>query len=637
MVRLPAWLDGPDGTAERALGTMWLDDDGLVLTVEPLPAAEQSHARVADSVVKLAEGAPGYFPERVEVGDAELARYLREAIGPAGITVVLRDELPSLKAALTHMALHMNPDLPPGVMSGAGVTMADARAFAEAAAAFYQAAPWELLTDGDPIEITAPAPPAGFTLCSVMGSGGQVYGLAFYPTRKAYESVVRGETPRTKVPMRSVLFGPAYEVPFEDADAWEDEGFPIAGERAYPGVLTLGPVQIPLDVAALRFVTGALRAVAASDGAELDAGHWATEVEVRPGEVARYELRLPVVLEGREGKPTALPGPPPDMGRRAAERALRRIHELLERKDFATAEEANAFLASQLKDGQIPKQFEWPEEEQTPERRATEVVDQAWVAAGRTQLTLARKALEIWPDCADAYVILAQRTVDLQEAYELYKQGAAAGERALGPEKFKKYAGYFWGEMETRPFMRARIGVAQTLEQMGRLAEAVAEYKEMLRMNPRDNQGVRELLLPLLLRIGGSEREAMDLIAAYAGEMSVVWAYSQALLAFRQEGPGVAARGRLVEAVGANPYLPDYLLGRRPLPMRPPHYTMGSDDEAAAYVRELLPAWRDTPGALAWLEGLMAERAARQASRARPGAAGRPKKSGKSKSRRKRK
>ena len=44
--------------------------------------------------------------------------------------------------------------------------------------------------------------------------------------------------------------------------------------------------------------------------------------------------------------------------------------------------------------------------------------------------------------------------------------------------------------------------LATALERLGRDAQAVEHYRDLLRLNPGDNQGVRYLYLPLLLRLG---------------------------------------------------------------------------------------------------------------------------------------
>ena len=106
---------------------------------------------------------------------------------------------------------------------------------------------------------------------------------------------------------------------------------------------------------------------------------------------------------------------------------------------------------------------------------AQEIMYDAWEAPTRQRaVALARKALEVSPDCADAYNLLAEETAEtLEEAIELYEKGVEAGERALGKKAFKEDVGYFWGLLETRPYMRARAGLAQCLWVAGQGEEAV--------------------------------------------------------------------------------------------------------------------------------------------------------------------
>ena len=115
------------------------------------------------------------------------------------------------------------------------------------------------------------------------------------------------------------------------------------------------------------------------------------------------------------------------------------------------------------------------------------------------RIQLAKDALAISPDCADAYVLLAEHATSRKEALRLYEQGVAAGERALGPEAFQRDVGHFWGLLETRPYLRARLGLAHALWTAGRRDEAVAHLQDMLRLNPNDNQGVRYTLAGFLL------------------------------------------------------------------------------------------------------------------------------------------
>jgi tetratricopeptide (TPR) repeat protein len=110
----------------------------------------------------------------------------------------------------------------------------------------------------------------------------------------------------------------------------------------------------------------------------------------------------------------------------------------------------------------------------------------------RARIALAHKALAISPLCADAYVLLAEEEAkSAEEALEYYCKGVEAGEQALGTKRFKQYAGHFWGFIETRPYMRARAGLAAILNMLGEVDAAISNYQEMPVLNPNDNQGIR--------------------------------------------------------------------------------------------------------------------------------------------------
>ena len=234
---------------------------------------------------------------------------------------------------------------------------------------------------------------------------------------------------------------------------------------------------------------------------------------------------------------------------------------------------------------------------------AQEIMYEAWEAPTRPRaVALAKKALAISADCADAYVLLAEETAkSLDEAIDLYRRGVEAGERALGRKAFKEDVGYFWGLLETRPYMRARAGLAQSLWEAGRREEAVEHYWEMLRLNPNDNQGIRDLLMPCLIELG-RDAEAEKLFTQYEEDGMAVWVYSRALLDFRKWGDVPVSEKSLREARAENEHVPAYLLGHKKLPRNlPDYYGFGDDAEAVLYAHGNRAAWQASPEALAWL------------------------------------
>ena len=235
--------------------------------------------------------------------------------------------------------------------------------------------------------------------------------------------------------------------------------------------------------------------------------------------------------------------------------------------------------------------------------RAQEVMYDAWdKTTSRSRVALARKALGISPLCADAYNLLAEEAATPAEARDLYARGLEAGELALGPQGFEEYDGHFWGFLETRPYMRARHGLALTLLKLGEEAVAMEHFRVMLKLNPNDNQGIRYLLLGSLLR--RDDIPALKtLLADYPDEWSVYWLYTRALIAYREDQASAPATLKLLkDARSANEHVPAILAGTKPAMLSSIGYvTAGGADEATDYVRECGAAWRETPGAVEWL------------------------------------
>lgn len=241
--------------------------------------------------------------------------------------------------------------------------------------------------------------------------------------------------------------------------------------------------------------------------------------------------------------------------------------------------------------------------------KAQDVMYEAWErTTSHSRIALARKALAISPLCADAYNLLAEEAAgSVQEARALYVKGMEAAELALGAEGFEEYAGHFWGFLETRPYMRARAGLAIALIKLGDEDAAVEHFRAMLELNPNDNQGVRYLLLGCLLRRDDAAA-VKKLLAAYKDEWSACWLYTRALVAFREGHAAEQHVARLVQdAWSTNQHVPAILAGTEPPVASDSGYiTMGGADEASDYVRDCGPAWRQTPGAVAWLNKLVA-------------------------------
>lgn len=310
--------------------------------------------------------------------------------------------------------------------------------------------------------------------------------------------------------------------------------------------------------------------------------------------------RTPTGLVASDSTPSVL------ASRRAAEKTMADIRRLVEEKEFSSIEEMNEFIDGIIVSGgeRIPAVAP-----RTDLERAQDVMYEAWGATSRKKrVDMAKYALEISPDCADAYVLLATETAgSLREEAELFERGVRAGERALGEEFFEEAAGEFWGLIETRPYMRAREGLASTLWALGERSSAIEHAREMLRLNPSDNQGVRHFLLEWLLT-EGKDAEAGAILKRYENDPSAVWLYGKALHGFRTMGPSWRSDRLLRNAIERNPSAPAYLLREKKMPPESPEFIeLGSDSEAVDYAESFYWLWYYTPGALEWLREVRGE------------------------------
>lgn len=232
-------------------------------------------------------------------------------------------------------------------------------------------------------------------------------------------------------------------------------------------------------------------------------------------------------------------------------------------------------------------------------------------------IELAVAAIEMDADCIDARMLLAEIDPPNDEAQiEELQEIVECGARSLGKRFFKENAGYFWGLLETRPYMRARATLAILLMDAGRRDEAVGHYEEMLALNPNDNQGLRYVLLGLYLELGRLD-DARRILEQYPGESSAMFTWSRVLerfLADDLEG----AREALGPARASNHHVEKYFTGKKRLPKgTPDFYSPGQDSEAVICVREIGAAWRQCSAAREWLKQQASERGANTPRKAR--------------------
>ena len=288
----------------------------------------------------------------------------------------------------------------------------------------------------------------------------------------------------------------------------------------------------------------------------------------------------------------------PRMDRRAMEGLTADIFRAVQESGASSQEELDAIVRD-FNRGE--RQAPAP---RTPIEAAQKMMYEAWDAQDSdARIALAKRALKLSPDCADAYVLLAEENApSKEEARALYQKGMEAGERALGGDFFRENVGRFWGMIESRPYMRAREGLARMLFRLNRKEEAFAHWRELLRLNPNDNQGIRFVLSAELANEQRWKELAELMDSSYPDDATAEWLYAKALLRFVQAGDAPPARQALRRAIAQNRYVPAYLTGEKSFPnQQPESLTLGGEDEGCATADLLLKAWRQTPKALDWL------------------------------------
>jgi len=615
-LRLPGWVAEEDIPPTRPWAFVWINPAvGQLSMPEGVQLAGQ---RPVENAIKGLVGfardplKAGNRPTLIEVNDAELAVALSAVLLGTGIEVVHESNLPIVKELQSSFAEVADLEhTGPGILAGEGVTLEQVRSFSDAATRFYEASPWELLTTNDPIVIKteqAPKPSKALGVVVVMGAEDESFGLSFYESLEMFkERAYPLDRDVTDLHSHGIhhwtmLYGPMHDLVLQDADLWEDENLPAAGDEAYPMPVCFKPpdeMERP-DRADLVHMEACLRALTAVTEERLDAGRFEYLADTCGGPV-NLTMTLPFVQDPPAREQILDWGFRPD--RRAGEKSFDAVRALTEGREIESMEELQRLISEKISGRTLD---DLPVED-TPQAKAKELCFQAYDSIGWRKRQLARQAIATDPDCAEAYVLLAESMPSRAKALRFYEQGMAAGERALGEAFFKENAGEFWVMHETRPYMRARAGVARILVFLGRTGEAGGHYWALLDLDRRDSLALRhDFLLSLIQE--DYFKDALRLVARFAEEEHPSFPYAHALLLYQRDGDTPEARKLLQAALKANRKVADFLLhpGKREQMIDDPDFEFdlySPDPETLAYVSTfpLLKLVEDTPQAPAWL------------------------------------
>jgi tetratricopeptide (TPR) repeat protein len=240
---------------------------------------------------------------------------------------------------------------------------------------------------------------------------------------------------------------------------------------------------------------------------------------------------------------------------------------------------------------------------------AQDLVWDAWDTENPVKrIALAKKAAKIDPCCADAYNLLAHEAKDPDKQLGYFMQAIEGFKKRYDEKFFEENTDFFWGLVETRPYMRALEGYGQSLWESGKPKEAIETFNAMLTLNPNDNQGVRYLLVSWLFIIGDL-KSIRKLLKTYKEGTACMLFFALLLNILEKKDKRVIQKSYNA-AVEANKYIVPYLLKKKKIPAAiPDRYTFGSKEEAVIYVddEDGAAAWRTHPEALKVLAELAKE------------------------------
>ena len=143
----------------------------------------------------------------------------------------------------------------------------------------------------------------------------------------------------------------------------------------------------------------------------------------------------------------------------------------------------------------------------------------------------------------------------------------------------------------TRPYMRVKVQLALVNRAMNQLDEAIKHAEDMLTLNPNDNQGIRDLIIPLYIETG--QYEAAQKIIERYDESTAYMAYSAALVHYHLTKNVEETKEMMKKAHTLNPYVHDYISGKKPIPhTNQEDMTTGENSEAVVYALNNIHLWQ---------------------------------------------
>jgi len=251
-----------------------------------------------------------------------------------------------------------------------------------------------------------------------------------------------------------------------------------------------------------------------------------------------------------------------------------------------------------------------------------EIMQTAWRERNpQARIKAAKEAIELNPECATAYILLAEEEAeDIQDAEVKFKEAFRIAEtnyRRSQQQQLQNQMTELQHRRDTNVMIYIRRRLAMCARKLGKMKEAVKLFKDLAKEIPPIMHvlNIHENLLECLLEMG-NYADVQAVLAKYDDislPKSAAICYTAALLKARSVADKFSAdvagkRGltpsemsaveAIHRAVEFNPHVPKYLLEMKPLILPPEHILKRGDSEALSYAFYHLTHWKRVDGAL---------------------------------------
>ena len=281
------------------------------------------------------------------------------------------------------------------------------------------------------------------------------------------------------------------------------------------------------------------------------------------------------------------------------------LYRLYGRQKFTSIEEAQAFANSM-----IGKRVEdLPLHELTEDEIAQDLCEETRAFEPSKRKMLLEEIAKDHPKSMWPWIELFSLTKNSAERLALCEEGLKSGVRFATVEYISENRGNYYLIPETRPYMQLLARKGQALVQLNRIQDAVDVYVHAMELNSADNQGMRFVLLPLLLFLGTSlsMEQAANLIKRFKNDSSGLFLWSKLLFQLIINAPQRTVVSTLNNAWKSNKLI-GAMLAQWPLKkVDAMGEKMGFEDvdDAVSYMQFGAPAWDTQKKALKALKELL--------------------------------